>query len=117
MRSFPSYVSPFVFAAILVPAAAISGLACTDRWSPTGDRIAYDRNGDIYTMNADGSNQVNVINELTPSVSSDGKKIAFFAEGATGNDVISVMNADGTSPVALTNGTFDDRDPAFGPKR
>ena len=54
-------------------------------WSPDGSKIAFqsnrDGNWEIYTMNADGSNQTNISNndfdDGSPSWSPDGSKIAF----------------------------------------
>ena len=36
-------------------------------WSPGGTRIAFERAGSIWTMNADGSNQVNLTTGGQPS--------------------------------------------------
>ena len=79
-------------------------------WSPDGSKIVYyssqpDGNGDIWTMNADGTNKVNLtphpgVVERGPVWSPDGKKIAY--RGAAG--VIVVMNADGSDPVSFGEG-------------
>ena len=59
-------------------------------------------------MNADGSNQTNLTNDVSrdqnPSFSPDGSKIAFVSDRhAQFNSDIYVMNADGSGPVQLTN--------------
>ena len=96
-------------------------------WSPDGLRIAFsskrdedweknpDANKDIYVMNADGTNPVNLTNHPArdggPAWSPDGKQIAFNSnrEGRhwelnpNDNWEVFVMNADGTNLINLTN--------------
>jgi Tol biopolymer transport system component len=72
-------------------------------------KIAFDRGGNIYTMNADGTNQTLVgepfILAVDPSSSPDGKKYAFTCGSEPLN--ICVMNADGTNFQTLTNENAD----------
>ena len=83
-------------------------------WSPDGARIAFTSTRDngvteIYVMNADGSNQTrltdNLVPDFDPSWSPDGSKIAFSHEGGNpgDNSEIYVMNANGTGVANLTN--------------
>ena len=70
-------------------------------WSPDGSKIAYDGpDGDIYVMNADGSDQTDVSGTAgyNPTWSPDGSKIYFD----DGNNIFG-MNADGTDLVQLTD--------------
>ena len=96
-------------------------IACP-AWSPDGKKIAftikpislgYESLGDIYVINADGSNLTRLTKDggEEPCWSPDGKKIAFVRKGA-----IYIMNADGSnvtkflefpiySEITLPNGT------------
>lgn len=81
-------------------------------------KIAFQRSGEIYTMNPDGSDQTNLTNQGAADQgamwSSDGKKIA-FASSKDGDLEIYVMNMDGTSKANVTkNGSIDDF-PAWSP--
>ena len=81
--------------------------------SPEG-KIVYEKLGDIWVMNADGTNQTNLtntpdINEGQPAWSPDGTKIAFTGPGELNEDGsgglgdIYVMDADGTNRTNLTD--------------
>ena len=101
--------------------------------SADGNRIAFmstrDENEEIYVMNADGSGQTRLTNGVAsdrfPSFSSNGKKIVFVSardDIATAakrpsilNSEIYVMNADGSSPMRLTNNADIDDQPTFSP--
>lgn len=93
------------------------------RWSPDSSRITFisirddpspttcnDCNVEIYSMNADGSNQTRLTNnprfDASPEWSPDGTRIVF--KSLRDNKInIYVMNADGTSQTRLTNYTED----------
>jgi TolB protein len=86
-------------------------------FSPDGKRIAFEVafgaptfGRDIFVMNADGTNQVNLTaensgNDQFANFSPDGARITFSPEsGAPSFDrEIYVMNADGTNKLNLTN--------------
>jgi VCBS repeat-containing protein len=89
-----------------------------DQPIPTG-KIAF-ASGDIYAMNADGSNVTNLTNssaiESTPSFNGDGSKIAYASAPTTGANgaaasEIYLMNADGSGQTRLTNNPYYDGDP------
>ncbi|HVE58345.1 MAG TPA: hypothetical protein VNB22_16050 [Pyrinomonadaceae bacterium] len=86
------------------------------------EKIAFetlrDGNFEIYVMNADGSNPVNLTNsaadDIDPAFSPDGSKIA-FASSRDGNFEIYVMNADGTQQTRLTMTTASESEVAWSP--
>lgn len=91
--------------------------------APGNGKIAFETNRDgnfeIYVMNPDGTNQVNLTNnaagDFTPSFSSDGRKIVFGSFRDNANGEIYVMNSDGSNQIRLTNNTEVEYSPAFSP--
>ena len=101
-------------------------------WSPDGRQIAFhsDRNRDwefnvhreknweVFVMNTDGANLINLTNhpagDGSPDWSPDGRQIA-FESNRDGNVEIYAMNADGTNPINLTNHPAADRSPDWSP--
>ena len=80
--------------------------------SPDGTRVAFssirDGNLEIYVMDADGGNPVNLTRDdaydLAPAWSPDGRRIAFQRSGGGGRGPqIFVMNADGSGVERLTH--------------
>ena len=88
----------------------------------TNGKIAFtsirDGNGEIYVMDADGSNQINLTGnpaqDFDPSWSHDGSKIAFMSN-RDGNWEIYEMDADGSNQTNLTSNSADDRVPSWSP--
>ena len=91
-------------------------------WSPDSRHIAFmslrDGNYEIYVMNADGSNQINLSNNVAgdnlPTWSPDGRYIAFISE-RDGNEEIYLMQADGAEQTNLTNNPAPDCCPSWRP--
>jgi dipeptidyl aminopeptidase/acylaminoacyl peptidase len=79
-------------------------------------KIAFARSGDIWTMNPDGTGQVDITNsaavESSPTWSPDGTKIAFASAG-----LIRWMYAGGTSSTPITSAQPNrgDYEPAWSP--
>jgi Tol biopolymer transport system component len=95
------------------------------RWSPGGKFIVFtrfygDRKGDIWLMNADGTNQTRLTTSTTidddwPSFSADGARIV-FSSNRHGNYEVYSMSLAGTDVKRLTNDPAADRMPAWSPK-
>jgi TolB protein len=95
-------------------------------WSPDGTKIAYAvcsvrnyESCEIYVMNADGSNPINLstssASDRSPAWSPDGGKIAFFS-GREHDWAIYVMNTDGSNRIRLTTDvTTGGRYPVWSP--
>ena len=97
-------------------------------WSHDGTKIAFiserDGNSEIYVMNANGTNQTNISNNIsnndtwldTPSWSPDGTKIVFESKHVDYLDYeIYVMNADGTNQTNISNNDAFDYSPSWSP--
>jgi Tol biopolymer transport system component len=102
------------------------------RWSPNGESITYIKmeyfsdqalmenpTWDIYVMNVDGTRQIQLTedpaNELEPSWSPDGAKIAFISDRNGRNSDIYVMNADGSNVTQLTDDSANEFGPEWSP--
>ena len=97
-------------------------------WSPDGKQIAFTSaellnentlaNSNIFVMDADGANPINLTNhdalDQTPDWSPDGNRIA-FSSSRDGNWEIYLMNTDGTNPINLTNHPARDGRPDWSP--
>jgi Tol biopolymer transport system component len=78
------------------------------RWSPDGSKIAFEKGGDVWVANADGTDQTDLTkdggdrSDDEPRWSPDGSRILFRSN--RGKSIqLWVMNADGSDPVRLTS--------------
>ena len=89
----------------------------------TVDGATFDRpdndSCEIYSMNADGSDRVNLTNnevwDADPAPSPDGTKIAYVTDLGNDNSEIYLMNADGSGKIQLTHNRDWDTGPAWSP--
>ena len=113
---FASSIFTMLSSTSLLPTNQLSAFAT---FPGEAGKIAFHRNGEIYVMNADGSEQTNISNNPAfdgyPHWSPDGKKIAFMTSRDGINYEIYVMNADGTSQTRLTNNADLDAEPSWSP--
>ncbi|MDF1701521.1 MAG: amidohydrolase, partial [Planctomycetota bacterium] len=76
---------------------------------PDGTRIAFDLLGDIYTLPIAGGEATRLTSglpyDIQPRWSPDGRQLLFTSDRG-GGDNIWVMNADGSSPRAVTKETY-----------
>jgi dipeptidyl aminopeptidase/acylaminoacyl peptidase len=115
-RSFLVLVAAVVTFAL----AAIGARQAIAAFPGTNGRIVFETNRDgneeIYTMNADGTNRVdltrNPADDTDPRWSADGNRIV-FASNRTGNYQIYTMNADGPGVARVTHDGNDDRRPTW----
>ena len=89
--------------------------------SPDGTRLAFIHDGDVWTMDIDGTGRQRVTAtpaaEATPVWSPDATRIAYAVLADGGTDVEIMLRAsDGTgAPTQLTDNAFPDTDPAWSP--
>lgn len=98
-------------------------------YSPDGQHILFksnrdDGHGDIFRMNSDGLDQINLTKdrsateEWDPTFTPDGTKIIFVSRLTLKHedDELFIMNADGTGIMQLTKDTVPDWYPSINPK-
>jgi TolB protein len=102
-------------------------------WSPDGKKLLYVANGgrdnygndlglDIWAMDADGSNHVNLTqspeDDYDPAWSPNGEQIVFTStrvEAVPGMPQLFIMNADGSAPNWITRGNGAEFSPTWSP--
>jgi len=87
------------------------------QWSPDGTKIIFEGYPNIYLMNADGSDLINLTRKAEgrhPDWSPDGKQIVFNSLRSGINEIYTI-NADGTGIKRLTNNPTDDTNPQWSP--
>ncbi len=85
------------------PTLALKSPNDTDEvcWSPDGTKIAFDNNENIWVAKGDGTQQTRLTGGRNPRWSPDGEKI-LFARGSENNEVLCIINADGSNQTQIT---------------
>ena len=91
-------------------------------WAPASYNIAFSNGGQIYRMNANGANRVQLTtppasgqSDDRPTWSPDGSQIAFQRTTNATTSQIWVMNADGTNQHNISNNGNDEQAPSWSP--
>lgn len=118
---FRAAVPVVVTLLVLLVGPATVGLSASRGTSGANGKIAYQSEGEIWTMNPDGSEQIQLTSwfgyEQEPSWSPDGGRIAFARDVSGGDDFhIFVMNQDGSGQTDLTpDPRTSNRQPVWSP--
>lgn len=95
-------------------------------WSPDGTEIAFEKDGDVWVMDADGSDRKNLtktppvngyeVRERDPAYSPDGTEIAFHKETFRPHDVdLYTISPDGTKLRQVTDFPGKELEPDWSP--
>ena len=102
------WLAPETAAAARAVQVTSSGEVRFVNWTPDGNFLYTSMANDIWTMNADGTNQKQLTKDqgdnLHPSMTPDGRYIVFMSTRAGGVYHIFRMDADGRNQKQLTNG-------------
>jgi Tol biopolymer transport system component len=118
-KRFPVVIVALLVLFATVPARAADSSSAPSSPTAVASRIVFERDADIFMVNADGTGQAQVTftaNNSAPSLSPDGDKIA-FASYRDGNNSIYKMAVDGPNLTRLTDGVerYSDWDPVWSP--
>lgn len=94
-------------AAAMAQSTSVNGQIAYVALGPSTIPFGSPTQSDIWVMDADGSNPVNLtdtteVDELSPAWSADGRRIAYISDPFTGT--LMIMNADGTGKAVVTTG-------------
>ncbi|MBN1181152.1 MAG: PD40 domain-containing protein [Bacteroidales bacterium] len=92
-------------------------------WSPNGEWFILSNGGNLYRINADGTNKIQLTYSgldylgCNPKWANDSSKIVFCSFRDNGNKDIFIMNNDGTSQINLTKTPEIENFPSFSPDK
>jgi Tol biopolymer transport system component len=111
----PTIISPPVPTATPTLTASLGNLTGQGRIAFT---FGFDRDQEIYVMEADGTNRLRLTNNRfiddDPEWSPDGQRIAFVSERNRSRDIF-VMKVDGTELIQLTDDISNNYSPSWSP--
>jgi prepilin-type processing-associated H-X9-DG protein len=115
-----NFIKKFYDKLSIILAAAAIFIALPATTAAQGGKIVFEswRDGpaQIFAMNADGSNPLNLssngVYDFYPDASANGEKIAFTSSRDGGNWEIYTMNADGSNQTRLTDHPAVDAEPS-----
>jgi len=114
---FPTEPNLYVVNADGSGARLLADSASEARFSPDGRQIVFDRGGEIWTMNADGSDQEQLTQvpetDWAPVWSPNGRQIAFLHGSSLYQ--LYVMNVDGSGQRQLAPSTGEEFEPDWSP--
>jgi cysteine-rich repeat protein len=115
MRASRSLKNPTIATFVLTFACAAPADAA---FPGQNGRIAFHRDGDVWSVAADGSDETNLTQDPALDAdqrwSADGTRIVFTSD-RDGNRDVWVMDADGGNPTQLTSDPAEDLQPAWSP--
>src|SRR4029450_3041485 len=108
----------FKIAAALAVLTALLPATASAAYPGSPGKIAFERDGQVWTMNANGTGAVQLTNAADPSTqpkwSPDGTRIAYTREIDADHSEVRVMNANGTGD-ALVYGANQSFGPTWSP--
>jgi photosystem II stability/assembly factor-like uncharacterized protein len=88
-------------------------------WTSVGDKITWDRDGNVWTMSSDGTGKARITktnaNDGEPIWSPEADRIVFTSDRDGGDNDIYTMNAGGTGQTNMTNNSANDLNPTWKP--
>ena len=85
-------------------------------WSPDGTKFTYGAAGNVHIVNANGSGLISPAVGRSSRWSPDGQRVIFVTDAHDGNDEIYSVRIDGNDLRNMSQNSFDETDPDWGPR-